>query len=76
MIADKVNQAQNVIIAEIKKRAQGRDEKVVRIENRARVITNYAHFIKQIKRFNDVCAYERVHCHFSLTLDVLVNNQN
>lgn len=74
MIADKVNQAPNVIIAEIKKAmGGGREgiEKVVRIENRA-CYCKLRHFIKQIKRFNDVCAHRRSCVQFQFNLTYLL----
>lgn len=69
MIADKVNQAQNVIIAEIKKtqrgaRAGGGGEvKKWYASKIARVIANYAILLNKL---NDLMTYAHDCCNFSL----------
>lgn len=83
MIAGKVNQAQNVIILpEIKKRKK-KEINAIRFENRAAArYCKLRHFVKQIKRFNDMCTRARATRHtqiqlyvsISVELHVLFNN--
>lgn len=75
MIADKVNQAQNVIIAEIKKKPGERGEgieKVVYASKIAYVIANCAILLNKLQRFNDVWAHKPPLLQFQFNLTCLL----